>query len=69
MEVYINENPKIHHVSIIVLLYSRLWGGFFATSLFDKLHGFIQGMPIYISSEEAGKATQQQPVLEIAAHT
>lgn len=37
------------------------WGGFFATSLFDKLHGFIQGMPIYISSEEAGKATQQQP--------
>ena len=37
------------------------WGGFFATSLFDKAHGFVQGMPIYISSEEAGKTTQQQP--------
>lgn len=37
------------------------WAGFFATTLFSSTNGFIQGMPLYISDVDAGKAVQEQP--------
>lgn len=37
------------------------WSGFFATTLFNSLSGFVQGMPVYISEVDAGKVVQKQP--------
>lgn len=37
------------------------WAGFFTTNLFTDSNGFIQGMPIYISDTDPGKAVQEQP--------
>lgn len=41
--------------------FSYQWSGFFQTDLFNKVNGFVQGMPVYISDEFPGKTTQQQP--------
>lgn len=37
------------------------WAGFFSTDLFSSANGYTQGMPIYISDVDAGKAVQEQP--------
>ena len=37
------------------------WSGFFPTTLFSNSNGFIQGMPIYISDVDPGRAVQEQP--------
>lgn len=37
------------------------WAGFHETSVFNDLHGYAQGMPLYISDTEEGKVTQRQP--------
>lgn len=37
------------------------WAGFFATDIYNEDHGFVQGLPLYISDTNAGKTVQEQP--------
>lgn len=37
------------------------WSGFFATTMYNDLNGYVQGMPLYISDVNPGKVTQEQP--------
>ena len=37
------------------------WSGFFETDIFSDTYGFAQGMPLYISDVDPGKAIQNQP--------
>lgn len=41
--------------------FEYMWSGFYATDIFSNDNGFTQGMPLYISDTDPGKATQEQP--------
>lgn len=41
--------------------FEYMWGGFYATDIFDETHDIVQGMPLYISDTDAGKVVQEQP--------
>ena len=56
----------INIVGMVSYLYNAdkfeyVCSGIVETNLFDETHGYVQGMPLYISDFEAGKVTQEQP--------
>lgn len=58
-----------YHINIVGMVsyvedennFEYVCNGFVETNLFDEEHDFVQGLPIYISSETAGAVTQIQP--------
>ena len=41
--------------------FEYMWSGYFATDIFNSSHGFVQGLPLYLSDKDAGKTVQIQP--------